>query len=321
MQSLFVNLKRFDVPTSLGGICPSEDPVEWAAWVIDEAVRQGLGRISDVRIALFFPEALLPTAAARIATHGPESVGRIAIGSQGVFRADVTVGGNFGAFTTKLPAAAASNMGCTWAMIGHSEERKDTFEIIAAYDPTVVSDPRTMGIATRALDTILNQEIVCAFDRGMNVLYCVGETVEERGDGTFEDQQPRVRRTLEAQLEVGLAGVGAHREDGCELVVAYEPRWAIGPGKTPPGPGYIAFVTEYLKKKASAILGAPPAVLYGGGLKRENAASIAGVSTVDGGLVALTRFTPPVAFDPAEFKVIIETYMSGRGQKSGERTI
>jgi triosephosphate isomerase len=319
MIDMFVNLKRFDVPLSMGGICSFEDPVQWAQWVVDESARIGLGHIPDVRICVFFPEALLPAVVAKAATYGKDELGNVAIGSQGVFRADVGPGGNFGAFTTNLPAAAARNLGCTWAIIGHSEERADQFEIVTLYDPNINSDPASWETANRALHTILNRETMCAFERGLNVLFCVGETAEERGEGPFEVQQPRIREVLDQQLSVGLAGAGQYLRAGLELVIAYEPRWAIGPGKTPPGPDYVEFVSNHIKVTARNTICTVPKVLYGGGLKRENAAAIAGVTTVDGGLVALTKFTQPVAFDPEEFKVIIEMYLSGNKHRDYDR--
>lgn len=311
MTDIFVNLKRFDVPTSMGGICPGKSPTEWAAWVIEESVRLGLGRLDDVRIGYFFPEAILPAALTKAADYSPGELGRIIIGAQSVFREDVKAGGNFGAFTSNLPAAAAANLGCTWSMIGHSEERKDKFEIMAAYDSAVGEDAAAMQQANRALHELLNREARQAFERGLSVLFCVGETAEERGEGSFEEQRLRIKEVLSQQLIIGLAGLKEYLDSNRELIIAYEPRWAIGPGKTPPGPEYIGFVSALIKETVAASFGFTPAVLYGGGLKRENAAGIGGVETIDGGLVALTKFTQPVAFDPEEFKAIIETYQSG----------
>jgi len=310
MVNMFVNLKRFDVPTEMGGICPSDNPVSWTEQVISEAANLGIGHMKDVRIALFFPEALLPAAVKAAAKEGTR-LGNIAIGSQSVYRDDVKAGGNFGAFTSHLPAAAVRNMGCTWTMIGHSEERKDKWEILAEYDSSLASDRTAMAKGNRVLNSLLNREIHRAYERELNVLYCVGETAEERGDGDFEEQKLRIRAILGEQVKAGLSGVGEYVRKGGELVLAYEPRWAIGPGKTPPGPEYIGFVTKTLKEMVRDELGIDVSVLYGGGLKRENAAPIGGVETVGGGLVALTKFTQPVAFDPSEFKVIIETYLSG----------
>lgn len=90
------------------------------------------------------------------------------------------------------------------------------------------------------------------------------------------------------------------------LTIAYEPIWAIGPGKPPPGAEYIAFVTKLIQAFVEHHLGFLPNVVYGGGLKEENAAAIAGIDSLSGGLVALTRFSGSIGFYPDELKKIVE---------------
>jgi len=94
------------------------------------------------------------------------------------------------------------------------------------------------------------------------------------------------------------------------IVVGYEPVWAIGPGRVPPGPDYISIVSALIKQIVRENFDAEVAVVYGGGLKEENAALIAGIPTIDGGLVALTRFTGEIGFDVRELNSIIEKYLS-----------
>ncbi len=94
-----------------------------------------------------------------------------------------------------------------------------------------------------------------------------------------------------------------------DIVLGYEPIWAIGPGKTPPDSDYIAFVSKYAKAVTKELYGYELDVVYGGGLKEENAESIAAVSTIDGGLVALTKFVQPIGFDPQSLKNIIMAYV------------
>ena len=309
MRHIFVNLKRFDVPRSLGGICPNEDVSAWTRSVIDAAVEAKLGRMEDVEVTFFFPESMVPVALAQHARYNADAVRSLTIGCQSVFRKDVQPGGNFGAFTTNLPAAAAKAMGCRWALIAHSEERADKHEILCAYDPQILEDPIKANQAYAAEDGIFAQEVTRALERGMDVVFCVGETAAERGDGTFEEQKPRIIDVLKRQLGA-LKGTEALLE-GRQLWIGYEPVWAIGPGKTPPDAPYIAFVSDAIKKILREEIGMDIPVVYGGGLKKENAAAISAVDTVDGGLVALTKFTQPVAFEPAGLKEIIDEYMEG----------
>ena len=308
MKEIFINLKRFDVPKSLGGICPQENPVQWAEWIIDESVHYGLGKLNEMEITFLWPESLVITAVQKLAQYRKEDVAGINIGCQGVFRENVTPGGNFGAFTTNLPAAAAKNMGCTWSIIGHSEERKDKLGIISSYDVNTEKNEDSMKKAKFAVDNLINKEVLCALNSGINVLLCVGETAEEKGTGDFETQKTKIREVLRSQLETGLRGV-KDKVDGRKIVIGYEPIWAIGPGKTPPGEEYIAFVSSYVKDAVKEMFGLTVLVVYGGGLKEENAEMISRIATIDGGLVGLTKFTGDIGFEPEGLKRIVDKYL------------
>ena len=305
---IFVNLKRFDVPVSMGGVCQKECPKEWAEWIVKDCVESGLAADPAVEIAVMFPESLVIPAAAALKKYPAEKTASLKIGCQGVFRQDVAKGGNFGAFTTNKPAAAVKNTGADWAIIGHSEERKDKFDIIAAYDGNVNDHMDAMKRAKAAVDRLINEEAACALKQGIKVLLCVGESAEEKGEGEFEVQKPRIEETLKGQLQRSLNGLGAYNPDS-SLVIGYEPIWAIGPGKVPPGKEYIEFVSKTIKRLVKEMFAFTPHVVYGGGLKEENAAMIASIDTIDGGLIALTRFAGDIGFYPDEFKKIVENYL------------
>ena len=309
MHHIFVNLKRFEVPKSLGGLSPQDDPVGWIESVIGESVRLGLGTFSGLKLAYLVPEGLLSAAIRKLNTFPGEQTHMLAVGCQAVHWENIQSGKNFGAFTSSLPAAAAAALGSQWAIIGHSEERKAKMQVMQAYEPNIETDHLLRVISNRAIDRLIQAEVDCALSSGLQVLLCVGESAEERGEGELYQQQPRITEVLNAQLLNGLHSQQAALNAG-RIVIGYEPVWAIGPGRVPPGPDYVSFVSALIKQIVLENFDAEVAVVYGGGLKEENAASIAGIPTINGGLVALTRFTGEIGFDVRELKSIVEKYLS-----------
>lgn len=277
MKHIYLNLKRFDVPAELGGVNRIADMKEWGKYIV-ENTQEELKKYSpeEVEFAMFFPEIHLFSACQAKTENSP-----VQIGCQGVFRDDVAPGKNFGAFTTGRPAAAMKAAGCETVIIGHCEERNNLAGILA--EAGVVN--------TKAVNTILNKEIKSAVDRGMKVLYCIGEKSEE-----LEQWQ----EVLGEQLELGLKDV-----DKSMVTIAYEPVWSIGPGKTPAGKEYITKITRFVKEKTDGM-----DIVYGGGLKQDNAAMLASIPEIDGGLIALTRFQGEIGYYPEEYLEIISLYMN-----------
>jgi triosephosphate isomerase len=317
VKEIFINLKRFDVARSKGGVCPMEDSGEWIEQVIAESVDLNLGSLDGVDVVYFVPEALILPAQKKLIRYPEVRRKNLHIGCQGVFRENIESGKNFGAFTTNLPAASAYQMGCLWTIIGHSEERRDKQEIIGRYQPNWNSNNSDRVQCGAAVNGLVNQEVLTAMKQGMDVLLCVGETAEERGEGSFEEQQSRIGETLYTQLKYCLAGTSdflPHRK----LVLGYEPIWAIGPGKAPPGREYIIFVSEFLKKASEEICGCAIPIVYGGGLKEGNSAMISGIQSIDGGLVALTRFSGEIGFYVKDLKKIITEYLKHAQCAKGE---
>ncbi len=309
MTNFFVNLKRFDVPASLGGICQFTEASKWARWIMEQTAELKLHEYSGVRIVYFFPESLLIPAADAAAQLGISSSESLQLGSQGVHRENVSRQGNFGAFTTMLPAAAAVSAGCSWALIGHSEQRKNLLGLFSYYDDTVLTNEVAMQRANRGIHRIINQEVLRAFESGMDVLLCMGETLEERGDGSSKEQQSRLEAVLREQVRIGLKDAAAYVPER-SLAIGYEPRWAIGPGKTPPDAQYIECAAAAIRTAAEDLYGLDVQVVYGGGLKEENAREISRIPSVEGGLVALTKFTDPIGFSPEGLKEIIDAAVS-----------
>lgn len=276
MKHIYLNLKRFDVPAELGGVNRLAPPEKWAAYIVQNT-QEGLRQYdpAEVEFGMYFPEAYLLQAAAARTKDSP-----VRIGCQGVYRGDTSAGGNFGAFTTNRPAAAMAAIGCETVIIGHCEERSDKAGILAEAGVT----------DTKVVNRLLNQEIRCAAARGMQVLYCIGEKSEE---------QERWQEVLGEQLEIGLKDA-----DKAKIVIAYEPVWSIGPGKTPAGKEYITKIARFVKEQTGGM-----DIVYGGGLKQDNAAMLASIREIDGGLIALTRFQGEIGFYPEEYLDIIRIYM------------
>lgn len=303
MKYIFVNLKRFDVPRLYGGICPNEDPVLWMQSVLEESHSLDLNSMEGAQLVYILPESLIPTAI-RSQAKGKKT---IAIGCQAVYREDIQPSGNFGAFTTNRPAAAMKALGCTWVMVGHSEERKDKLSLLGRLETQPGQSKAHRAEIVRVVETELKEEVLCSFARQLSVLLCVGETLEEKGSENPSVYEPNVREVLKRQLLHSLQGVTV--PPGSQLVIGYEPVWAIGPGKTPPNGAYIHFVSSWIKKVCKEELGLSVPVIYGGGLKKENAKEIASIPSIDGGLIALTKFTPPVAFEVIGLHQIIQEYV------------
>lgn len=276
MKHLYLNLKRFDVPVQYGGVNRIAPLKDWGGYIVSHT-QEGLKRYdpSQVEFVQYFPEAHILGAVGARCEGSP-----VQVGCQGVYRMNTAVGGNFGAFTTNRPASIAKAMGCTSTIIGHCEERNDKAGILAEAGVT----------DTAAVNRLLNQEIRLAVEQGLTVLYCIGEKSEE---------QERWQEVLGEQLRVGLEGV-----DISKVVIGYEPVWSIGPGKTPAGKDYITMIARFVKEQTGGL-----DVVYGGGLKVDNAEMLASIDEIDGGLIALTRFQGEIGFYPDEYLEIIKTYL------------
>ncbi len=276
MKHIYLNLKRFDVPAELGGVNRIAPVTDWAKYIIEntkDELRKYDG--NEVDFGMYFPEIHVLNASLANGSDSP-----IKIGCQSVYRDDVAPGKNFGAFTTNRPAASMKAAGCTTTIIGHCEERNDLNGILSEAG---VSD-------TAAVNRILNREIKNAISQGMTILYCIGEKLEE---------QENWQKVLGEQLEVGLKDV-----DKTKVVIAYEPVWSIGPGRTPADKDYITKIAKFVKEKTGGM-----DVVYGGGLKQDNAAMLASIPEIDGGLIALTRFTGEIGYYPEEYLEIIKIYL------------
>jgi len=151
-----------------------------------------------------------------------------------------------GAYTGEVSAAMLGEFGCRYVLVGHSERRQSYGES----DATVAA------------------KFAAAHAGGITPILCVGETLPEREAGRTQEV---VARQLDAVLARGAIG---------DAVVAYEPVWAIGTGRTAT-PEQAQEVHAFLRRRLSA----STTILYGGSVKPGNAAAIFGMPDVDGGLI------------------------------------
>jgi len=162
-----------------------------------------------------------------------------------------------GAFTGEVSPKLLLDAGCSHVIIGHSERR----QYFGESDETV------------------NKKIKAALAAGLTVLFCVGETLKEReNDETFA--------VLSRQINGGLAGISEH--DLAKVIVAYEPVWAIGTGKTASddqAQEAHAFIRSVLKGIYSAAAADATRILYGGSVKPDNIAGLIARPDIDGALV------------------------------------
>lgn len=271
---MYLNLKRFDIPREKGGVNSIAPIREWGKFIV-ENTQEKLKEFSGVEFAMFFPDShLIPACSAKTFDSPVE------VGTQGLHWGDTAKGGPFGAFTTSLTGNAATEIGCSYALIGHCEERNKLAVILAEAGLT----------DTAAVNRILNREIIAAQKAGMKVLYCIGEMDTELSDWD---------KVLGQQLSIGLNGAEISK-----MAIGYEPVWSIGPGKTPADKPYITKVAKFVKAETNGL-----PVVYGGGLKTDNSEMLASIDEIDGGLIALTRFKGEIGFYPDEYIEIIRTYL------------
>jgi triosephosphate isomerase len=177
-----------------------------------------------------------------------------------------------GAYTGEISATMIEAAGCTHVIIGHSERR----QFFGETDDTV------------------NMKLKVALDSGLTPIVCVGEMLEEREAGITDD-------VLRRQCNICFRGISGQR--AARLVVAYEPVWAIGTGKTAT-PQIAAEAHLTIRNEAAQAFGKEFAdslrILYGGSVKPDNANQLMSQSEIDGALVG------GASLDPNSFTAIVK---------------
>lgn len=162
-----------------------------------------------------------------------------------------------GAYTGEVSAAMVASTGANYVILGHSERRQ-------YYGET---------------SEILKVKVGLALENNLTPIFCIGEVLEERENGTYFD-------VVKKQIEEALFDLSA--EDFGKLILAYEPVWAIGTGKTATddqAEEMHAFIRSVIAKKYGDTVADNCSILYGGSCKPSNAPQLFAKPNVDGGLI------------------------------------
>ena len=152
-------------------------------------------------------------------------------------------------------------------------------------------------VDTEAVPTIIERGTMANFANNGDAVAAISTQADGSGTITLDNGQ-----TLTFSSSRTMKGTAY--TTGGKVVIAYEPVWAIGPGKTPPGREFIQEVAQVIKGITGGL-----DVVYGGGLKADNAQMLASIPEIAGGLIALTRFTGEIGFYPDEYIEIIRLYL------------
>lgn len=175
----------------------------------------------------------------------------IALGAQNMYHE------NSGAFTGEISPEMLRHLFVNYVIVGHSERRQYFGET----------------------DKDVNKKTLAALEASLKPIVCVGESLKERESGKLES-------VISSQIKGALKGISANYAD--QLVIAYEPVWAIGTGKTAT-PEDAEAVHLFIRKLLLKLLGKEAAgkirILYGGSMKPENAEELLAQENIDGGLI------------------------------------
>lgn len=162
-----------------------------------------------------------------------------------------------GAYTGEVSAPMVASTGATYVILGHSERRQ-------YYGET---------------SEILKEKVALALENKLTPIFCIGEVLEERENGTYND-------VVKKQIEEALFNLSA--EDFGKIILAYEPVWAIGTGKTATddqAEDMHAFIRGVIADRYGKEVAENTSILYGGSCKPSNAPQLFAKPDVDGGLI------------------------------------
>ncbi len=225
-------------------------------WKMNKTVSESVALAREVRSAVASARAQVEIAVAPTFV-ALQAVAKILEDSNVSVAAQNCHANESGAFTGEIAASMLKDAGCSWVILGHSERRQFFGET----------------------DAGVNRKIAAVLKAGLKPIVCVGETLAEReGNTTFD--------VVAKQINGALSGFKA--EEAREFVIAYEPVWAIGTGKTATSrqaQDVHAHIRSLLGKLWSDEVAQAIRIQYGGSVKADNAAELLGQPDIDGALV------------------------------------
>jgi triosephosphate isomerase len=224
-------------------------------WKMNKTVGEALDLVRELKKAVSGVKevevAVAPPFTALYAVHKELEGSSIRLAAQNLFWEEK------GAFTGEVSALMLKEAGCHYVIIGHSERRQYFGET----------------------DETVNRRIKAALAQGLKVIFCIGETLKEREDGkTFS--------VIERQIEGGSRGLGD--KEWRDIVIAYEPVWAIGTGKTAT-PEQAEETHRFIREKVEMLYSRKVSeeilIQYGGSVTVENIRGLMSQPDIDGALV------------------------------------
>jgi len=194
---------------------------------------------------------ICPPATALTTVYSVVRDSKIAVGAQNMYWE------NQGAFTGEISSDMIKSTGATYVILGHSERRQYFGET----------------------DETVNKKTLHALNTGLNPIVCIGESLEQREEGITKD-------VIDEQLDGSMKGISA--DQMVKIILAYEPIWAIGTGKTATpdqAQDVHAFIRSKLEDKFDAETSQSIIIQYGGSVKPANASDLLSQPDIDGALV------------------------------------
>jgi triosephosphate isomerase len=224
-------------------------------WKMNKTVGEALDLIRELKTAISGVKgvevAVAPPFTALYAVHNELEGTSIRLAGQNLYWEEK------GAFTGEISPLMLKEVGCQYVIIGHSERR----QFFGESDETV------------------NRRIKAALAQGLDVIFCIGETLRER-------EEAKTFSVIERQIEGGLKGLGGQEIE--DIVIAYEPVWAIGTGKTAT-PEQAEEVHRFIRGKMDKFYSRKVSeeirIQYGGSVSPDNIKGLMNQPDVDGALV------------------------------------